>query len=277
MSAKESRLAARIAQLNLPGLDDELGALTTGSMVDLSAHEASQVTLVFIDPGHVIVNKVRVGGRMRYGGLPFTVASIKYADRRTTIIAREAGWQALKARTGSQAWKGRSASQVVIAEVAAVNKANDLHVKTVVQATKARKSIARTTSKVKAEIAKADSLQLLSRLAGEEDMWFGCVNQTIFFAKPAYLLARAGRAVGWADTYLAGEPELYLTADDPEVKARLTLKVLGEAITAITPFTPIQVSGGPTKANRRYLIEQVTVPLDSGQPATVQAIAPRKE
>lgn len=265
-------LSERLSALRLPGIRD-LEASVLEATIDLALGEASELQITLSDEDGAIVDAAvaRKRSRVFWGDLAFTVTGTEHGPREgalaTTITARSAGWQALKARKGDRTWRGLSPTQVVQLQCAKVG------LKCFGQPTAVRSSISRLAEG--ADRKSTSTLELIDRLAGENGFIYGEVAGVFYFAAPSWLVRRPGWAISGTDPSLAEQPTCVDTLDDKKEPARITLKVAANRPQELLlPASPVQVTGVPRRYRGRYLVTNTSISLTSGNPATIELSTP---
>lgn len=266
-------------------IDDRLGSLRLSKIVqedtniidasiDLAIGEASQLDLTLADPDGVIINGpgTRLGAVIGWGALDFAIASIEHSPidgvRCTKIQARAAGWQGLKKRKGPKTWRGLSASGVVRSECKAAG-----ITKVIAQRTQPGKTISRLAEG--ADPKSTSDLEMFDRLAGQSGFVFGEAGGIFYFGAPSWLVKQPGFVVNATADYLAEYPTLRKTSDDKDRPATVTLRVSDpEQRSLIMPFASVRLTGVPGRFAGRYLVERVSIPLTSADPATIELVTP---
>lgn len=269
----DTAIADRLDALDLKNIEGENTNILEAS-IDLAIGEAGQLDITLADPEGIIIRPAvtKLGTVIAWGSLSFAIASIEYGVRNgvraTTIQAREIGWQALKRRKGPQTWRGLSASAVFRAECKAAG------IKTVVaQRTQTGKTISRLAEG--ADPKTTSDLEMFDRLAGQHGFVLGVAAGVGYFGAPSWLVKRPGFIVDATADYLAEYPTLRKTSDDKDRPATVTLKVHAPQQRAlILPFASVRMTGVPARFAGRYLVERVSIPLTSADPATVELVTP---
>lgn len=265
-------LSERLSAVRLPGIRD-LAASILEANIDMSMGEASEFTVTISDGDGAIIEAAVAKKRARifWGDLAFTVTGTEHGPREgamaTTITARSAGWQALKARKGDRTWRGLSPTQVVKSECDAVG------LKLIGQQTASRSSISRLAEG--ADRKSTSTLELIDRLAGENGFVYADVAGVFYFGAPSWLVRRTGWAISGTDPSLTERPTCVDTLDDKKEPARITLKVAANRPQELLlPASPVQVTGVPRRYRGRYLVTNTSISLTSGNPATIELSTP---
>lgn len=266
-------ISDRLDALRLGGITGEDSNILAAA-IDLSIGEASQLELTLADPEGVIADApaAALGTVIGWGSLNFAIASVEHGPRDgarcTTIQARAAGWQGLKKRKGPKTWRGLSASGVVRAECKAVGIGD-----VVAQPTQVGKTISRLAEG--ADPKSTSDLELFDRLAGQSGFVYGEAGGVFYFAAPSWLVKRPGFVVNATADYLAEYPTLRRTSDDKDRPATVTLRVSNPGQRSlILPFASVRLTGVPTRFAGRYLVERVSIPLTTAEPATIELVTP---
>lgn len=262
----------RLATLRLPGIADETSSVIHAQL-DLSIGESSQLDITLADPDALFINAAgtRLGTVIGWDSLDFSIGSIEHGlvdgVLSTTIQARAAGWQALKKRKGAKTWRGLSASGVVRAECKAVK------LNVIAQRTSVGKTITRVADG--SDPKSTSDLELFDRLAGQHGFVFGEANGTFYFGAPSWLVKRPSVTVDGGADYLTEPPTLRKTSDDKDRPTTVTLRISApEQRSRLRPFQPVVLTGVPKRFAGTYLIERVSIPLTSADPATVELVTP---